>query len=402
MNRKLEEKGVEVLLYQRYVDDINMIYRVPMEDGDNSTEEELDAKWMKVVRDIGNQIHHSIKLEIDYPSRHEDGRMPILDLKVWLSNVDGRSIVLHEFYYKEVATKAVTHSRSGMPHSVKRTTLTQELLRIMIRCSPELKWDDVIPHLDNCMLRMQYSGYNQHFRTTTLNSALKAYDEIKRKDREGIQPMYRNKNWRKESREKDKRNKKTQWFRKGGYRSVVFIPCTPGSVLKRKYDEIIRKSKIPIKVVERSGTTIKSKVQKSNPFASKHCTDVENCMVCRTGGTNCRKEGVNYRITCDKCGAYYVGESGRNAYTRGMEHEKEYKKKTEQSVMWRHACSHHSDDDTPPTFTMRVIAVNKGDPTKRQVTEGVQIDNAMGDDLINNKTEWMAGRGIVGASITRM
>ena len=26
MNRKLEEKGVEVLLYQRYVDDINMIY----------------------------------------------------------------------------------------------------------------------------------------------------------------------------------------------------------------------------------------------------------------------------------------------------------------------------------------------------------------------------------------
>ena len=51
---------------------------------------------------------------------------------------------------------------------------------------------------------------------------------------------------------------------------------------------------------------------------------------------------------------------------------------------------------------MRVIAVNKGDPTRRQVTEGVQIDNAMGDDLINNKTEWMAGRGIVGASITRM
>ena len=53
-------------------------------------------------------------------------------------------------------------------------------------------------------------------------------------------------------------------------------------------------------------------------------------------------------------------------------------------------------------FSMRVTAVNKGDPTMRQVTEGVQIGNAREDDLINNKAEWMAGRSIVDASITRM
>ena len=80
MKRKMEERGVEILLYQRYVDDINMIYRVPRRDSEDATG--LDEKWMKEIRNMGNQIHPCIQLEIDYPSRHEDRKMPILDLKV--------------------------------------------------------------------------------------------------------------------------------------------------------------------------------------------------------------------------------------------------------------------------------------------------------------------------------
>ena len=71
-------------------------------------------------------------------------------------------------------------------------------------------------------------------------------------------------------------------------------------------------------------------------------------------------------------------------------------------MLWRHACLHHCNDVTPSTFTMRVTAVNQRDPTMRQVIEGVQISKAPDADIINNKTEWMAGRGIVGASITRL
>ena len=169
-----------------------------------------------------------------------------------------------------------------------------------------------------------------------------------------------------------------------------------------KYEDIIKKSKIPIKVVEKSGTTIKQTLQKSNPFKEKHCKDKDNCFVCRTGGTNCRKEGINYKITCDLCGAVYIGESGRNAYTRGLEHEREYRSKTTQSVLWRHESQCHSHEVTPPSFTMRVTAVNNGDPTMRQVLEGVQISNTPGDSLINNKSEWLSGRGIVCASVSRM
>ena len=48
------------------------------------------------------------------------------------------------------------------------------------------------------MKRMQYSGYNQQFRYEVLMSALNAFEEMKKKDEDGEQPLYRAKEWNKE------------------------------------------------------------------------------------------------------------------------------------------------------------------------------------------------------------
>ena len=102
------------------------------------------------------------------------------------------------------------------------------------------------------------------------------------------------------------------------------------------------------------------------------------------------------------CGAIYHGESARNAYTRGLEHKKDLEKKTSQSVLWRHTRLYHSNDGVPPTYNMRVTSIHGGDATLRQVTEGVKLFNAVDDEkLINNKSEWMSGRGVVGCALTR-
>ena len=98
----------------------------------------------------------------------------------------------------------------------------------------------------------------------------------------------------------------------------------------------------------------------------------------------------------------YHGESSRNGYTRGLEHYRDYKNKTKNSIMWRHALNDHGDDDTPPEFEMKVTDVRRYDATLRQVTEGVRISNTPTVLLINNKTEWNAGGGIVGSVLTRM
>ena len=155
--------------------------------------------------------------------------------------------------------------------------------------------------------------------------------------------------------------------------------------------------------MERAGTTIKQHLQRSDPLGDNRCPDKDNCPICNGGkGGRCRQEGVNYEIVCERCGAKYFGESARNAYTRGQKHIKDYQKINKQSVLWRHVCESHGDDDTPPEFTMRVNNVRRNDATLRQITEGVQINRTPPQMLLNNKQEWHAGGGIVATSLTRM
>ena len=91
--------------------------------------------------EVGDDIYPSIQLEYECPSMHEDKKLPVLDLKMWILALEGDRVrLLHEFYRKAVASSIVVHSRSPLPWSTKRIELTQEVLRVLLRCSPELPW----------------------------------------------------------------------------------------------------------------------------------------------------------------------------------------------------------------------------------------------------------------------
>ena len=95
---KMDGNGLRLRMYKRYVDDINVVINAPkaglkfvesegkvVEDGSAAEQErdvKADRRCMVLVQKIGNSIHSSIELEVDYPSRHEDGKLPILDLRV--------------------------------------------------------------------------------------------------------------------------------------------------------------------------------------------------------------------------------------------------------------------------------------------------------------------------------
>ena len=66
-----------------------------------------DKPTMLLVQESGNDIHSSIQLEVDFPSKHEDGEMPILDLKAWIEQHENQTVIVHECYSKDVASKAV-------------------------------------------------------------------------------------------------------------------------------------------------------------------------------------------------------------------------------------------------------------------------------------------------------
>ena len=384
MKRKLEGNGFQIKMYKRYVDDINII--VSLEPTRNTDIEVEDKTVMERIKSIGNEIHQSIQLEDDYPSKYSDRKVPILDVKVW---IDDSNRVLHEYYSKPVSSKFVVHNDSAMPLRDKRTVLTQDLLRVILRCSPLLPWSSVVGHIENYMLRMQYSGYKEKVRKDVLKSAITAYENIKKEVERGERPLYRHRRWKEKERAKMKRRMKTHWYKKKKkngqnketskeYKSVLFVQPTKNSTLKKRYEETIRKSKCPVKVVERAGTNIKRKLQKSYPFGEERCNS-EECFVCVTEGKgNCKTENVTYEIVCGKrdCEYIYIGETSRNAFCRGREHMLGLVKKDENSALFKHVVENHPecvDDNAPHDYVMNVTGKYKTALT-RQLAEAVKIE----------------------------
>ena len=48
-------------------------------------QKERETQGMKLIQEIGNGIDESIKIEVDIPSKYEEGKLPIPDVKVWVS-----------------------------------------------------------------------------------------------------------------------------------------------------------------------------------------------------------------------------------------------------------------------------------------------------------------------------
>lgn len=167
---------------------------------------------------------------------------------------------------------------------------------------------------------------------------------------------------------------------------MIFVPATPGSQLKHRYQKEVNEAGFKIKVVELSGVTLQSMLQKSDPFKEKQCRNID-CLVCRNNGKgSCRSTGVTYELVCRACQHKYIGETSRSAYTRGKEHLSSLERQEENSVMWRHSCDVHGGN--VPDFVMNVTGTFQNDAMLRQITESVLINKVQEGQLINSKSEW--------------
>ena len=265
-------------------------------------------------------------------------------------------------------------------------------------------------HLTYFMKRMQAAGYDKSFRAQVLRSALAAKDKMKADERNGKRPMYRARGWKRNERRKEKQKKAKNWYKTGGNESVLFVTATPGSELKELLQKEIAKSKFKIKVVEKAGKKLVRHLQKNNPFAKRGCGETD-CLVC-TGdaGGSCRETGVTYTIDCigipdeqdtrtndrrqqreqPTCTGVYNGETGRNAYTRGIKHQDDYNKEIEGSAMWKHCLTHH--EGQRQRFEMKVQDRVRNDATKRQILEAVRIERTEQGRRMNSRGEWGANR----------
>ena len=146
----------------------------------------------------------------------------------------------------------------------------------------------------------------------------------------------------------------------------------------------MNESDIKIKIVEKTGYTLKGILQKTLITKKKECCDVE-CMICKTSDRKglCRKEGIIYEIQCRECNDKYIGETGRNGHARTREHMNDYKLKKENSIMWRHCKEKHEGREQEFKFGVRQVFGE--DTTLRQITEAIDIRR---EGSINNTMEW--------------
>ena len=352
-------------------------------------EEEDDERIARVLTEVANDVMPCIKMEADWPTKNKERKkLPILDMEVWMKDCR----ILYSHYEKPMSCKSILNSKSAHPANCKKGVHTQELLRRILNCSHKLDWDkEIVPHLDDYMMRMKEAGYTEKYRKAILRNALGIHEKKLKDEEEGKRPLYRPKTWRKEERRRDKKKKKKTWATKRGHIAPIFVPATPGGELVRNMRHIAdkeAKNGIHFNIIEVGGKTMKSSLQQSNPTATPGCSKAD-CMGCegeRGGGGKCHKNNVNYMIECTECPeesrGVYIGETSKNLYTRTSQHIKT--RRQEESFIRKHEEECHEGHEVQ--LKARVTHSNK-DCLSRQIREGVQIRRSS-KPILNSRTEW--------------
>ena len=124
--------------------------------------------------------------------------------------------------------------RSAMPDSTKRFTLTQEATRVLRNTSPAIGWERKAELLSDFSHGMKLSGYGKRYRLTIIQSALAAWEKLVNQDKTGEKPLYRERQWKKEDRGREKEKKKDKWYNNlGGTTNdfTIICPNSPGGRL---------------------------------------------------------------------------------------------------------------------------------------------------------------------------
>lgn len=460
---KIQKLGIKLLLYKRYVDDVvivlpminkgwmydkmtdKMIYRGNDDDDDLTEESEADKekRTMTIIREIANTIDPQIQMTIDYPSNHEDKKMPVLDLKVWIDGDEGEQSIKHIFYKKKMLCPFTILKRSAVGSSTKRNTMFQEALRRLRNCSKDTEWSEKARHLTEWQNMLRVSGYAEEYRYNIMLGAIKRHEEMKEKDRIGEIQFYRNRKQIVEMKIQKGGNSAATWFLKGDITGVVSVTATPEGKLMNIVKETLRDKDNPdggrLLVIEEGGDNILLKLRKKDPFRRKECTFGDpNCLV--DTKYDCSTMSACYRIICasNKCveseeeedeendenddverrrereirrrkekerrdreandrrdddKMNYVGQSGRSIHARMVNHRDKIRRQDPDHPITKHHREYHEQDDPVPTVTIKKISSHRSN-LNRRITEGLVIEKQDERNSMNGRNEWNSS-GIV-------
>jgi hypothetical protein len=424
--QKLEKLDWSPEMIKRYVDDLNAVV-VALAPGTryNALEEKLevvaalvesdgermtDDITMSVFGDIANTLDPDIDVEIDFPSNHADNMMPILDMKMAM---DGNNRVVYKFYRKPMANKHTMMARSALSDRVKRSTMTNDALRRLLCCSPNLDASSRQEVMEDYARMLRRSGYSERFRHEVITDAVRGFEKMLKAEEEGGRPVDRPRDYQEASRRRAKEDKRGRYYRKEkrGTRvreGVIIIPPTPDSVLAKELKKIcqeeLKGTNISLAIQERGGRRLGQALGTTVPGRGerRHCQR-EKCFACNSGQEGvCRKTGLGYEITCNVCQSNnniiskYAGETGKNLYMRGTDYVRDVDKKLADKPLWKHVIEKHGGRMEVPMFQHFTMSLTQHFtfPQRRKANEGVRIAHLDPDTRLNSKDEFRQGTNI--------
>ena len=171
---------------------------------------------------------------------------------------------------------------------------------------------------------------------------------------------------------------------------LMFIPYTPNSALRNKLTqgEALLEYRTRTKFVEKMGSSLREMLVKADPDPQPCGRD--DCFPCRSTPGACMRQNGLYSIECETCRqnektSLYIGESARTLYDRGLEHQKAYASRSEESVMHEHEQNDHQGEKAE--WTMKAQGFPKGN-LKRQALEAHKISLNEDNNLLNRRGEW--------------
>ena len=370
---------------------------------------ESDRRTALVMKDIANDLDPDIKMKIDTPSMNDSGRLPVLDLEIWMRYENGKAKLSHCYYEKPMSTKFVIHKDSALSWNTKKNALVGEVRRRLLNCSEDVREVEGKVIIDKFCYKMLTSGYNIWERNLIVTQGIASFKNLIKMSEEGKRPLYRLGSWKKLERNIDKIRKTKTWYGKDT-ETVLFVQATKNELLRKELQREADKCGLRVKVVEKGGKSLKSLLQRSDISPQMSC-GYEDCVICKTKEDGrCGKENCGYKIYCKRCKtqlnpqgelvpAEMHGESSRCARVRCGEHYAALRR-GKNSNLFEHVRDFHNGDESVE-FGFEVTGLFQRDTLGRQLEEAMRIES-FGGTRMNDKEEWVQPASItVGAYRTQ-
>ena len=233
LDKILKDNNIGVDEGARYMDDIRLIldalqegwrwienglyYSPEWEMEDKKLEETATQRTSRIMKDIMNSVLKFLNLKMEIGDDFENNKLPTLDLEIWVQP-GGR--VLYQHYEKPMNTNLVIQKSSALSENTKVSSLTQEVVRVLLNCSEDLDDSSRVEYLNKLSTKIRTSGYNTLYIRKVMINGIKTYERKLGnskldKSHKNYAPLHQPKTFNATKRREAKLLAKNNWYRGG-------------------------------------------------------------------------------------------------------------------------------------------------------------------------------------------